>query len=338
MADSVGQTKLVGTDCKLSIGNYNVQNLGGNADGLSRMPNIGKELKENLGCPDIIGLQEIQDNTGQESTSASKSDGITDASFTLTQLTLAIYNAGCPLYNWTQLDPFNLLEGGAPTGNIRPNYLYNAARVSLATPINSTVGSGIAQQPAVDADGKLTLMYNPGRIDPYNSAWDSTRRSLAVAFEFRGERIFMINNHMSSKGGSDAAFGNRQPPTNGALAKRLAQAKVVRNFTDSLLAIDPKARIVIQGDLNEFQFNDPIKVFTSDGVYAELLEALFPPEERYTYNFDGICQALDHFVVAKCLLPSVQLDPIHINTWYPAVNASSDHDPEVVTIDFCNDQ
>jgi predicted extracellular nuclease len=301
-------TKLVGTDCKLSIGNYNVENLGGNAAGIARMPALADEIKNLLACPDIIGLQEVQDNTGQESTDPTKTDGITDASITLNKFTEVIKAAGCPLYKWTQIDPFNLQEGGAPTGNIRVAFLYNPLRVTLAPAISNEIGSGLSQEAAIGPDGKLTLKYNPGRIDPYNAAWERSRRPLAAAFDFRGERIFIINNHFSSKGGSDPFFGHIQPPTNGGVTGRLAQAKVVRGFVDSLLAFEPNARVIVQGDLNEFQFVDPVKVFTEDGVMVELLEALLPAEERYTYVFDGICQALDHFVVTSCMIPSIAID------------------------------
>ncbi|KAJ3410176.1 hypothetical protein HDV05_004031 [Chytridiales sp. JEL 0842] len=332
--NKVPPTSLVGTDCKLTVGNYNVENLNGTDAALPKMDEIGVEVFSVLRCPDIIGLQEIQDNTGAESGS---SDGVTSATQTLTRLAAAIKKAGCPSYSFTNLDPFLNQEGGQPKGNIRPAYLYNPLRVSLSKTQSTVQDSKIPQEVVVDADGKVNFKYNPGRIDPDNAAWDSTRRPLAVAFEFRGERIFMINNHFSSKGGSDPAFGVRQPPTNGAVEKRLAQAKVVRLFIDSIYTLDPTAKVIVQGDLNEFQFVDPIKIFTADSKMVELLEATQKPEERYTYNFDGQCQALDHFVVSSCMVGAVEFEPLHVNTWFPVVDGSSDHDPEVMRFDFCND-
>ncbi len=64
----------------------------------------------------------------------------------------------------------------------------------------------------VDTPGGPQLLYSPGRIDPTNPAFTSSRKPLAGEFEFRGETFFVIGNHFNSKGGDDPLFGRFQPP------------------------------------------------------------------------------------------------------------------------------
>ncbi|MEZ4662153.1 MAG: hypothetical protein R2911_31775 [Caldilineaceae bacterium] len=66
-----------------------------------------------------------------------------------------------------------------------------------------------------------------------------------------------------------------------------------------------------------------------------------PKLDRYTYNFNGASQVLDHILISPAMLPHVaQVDPVHINADYPypqqtdatSVHHSSDHDPVVLRI------
>ncbi|NKB17039.1 MAG: hypothetical protein HC770_01140, partial [Pseudanabaena sp. CRU_2_10] len=81
---------------KLTVASYNVLNLDPNeADGDTDIANgrftaIAQQIVNNLNAPDIIGLQEIQDNSG------SANDGVTSASATLQTLVDAIAAAGDP--------------------------------------------------------------------------------------------------------------------------------------------------------------------------------------------------------------------------------------------------
>lgn len=71
-----------------------------------------------LASPDIMFLQEIQDNSG------TGDDGVVDATETLTNLVASISTQGGVAYNYTEIVPVNDQDGGVPGGNIRPAYLY----------------------------------------------------------------------------------------------------------------------------------------------------------------------------------------------------------------------
>lgn len=69
--------------------------------------------------------------------------------------------------------------------------------------------------------------FNPGRIDPTNEAWTSSRKPLVAAWEtLSGDVLFTINVHFSSKDGSSSTQGDARPPVNGAVDQRTKQVKV----------------------------------------------------------------------------------------------------------------
>lgn len=60
-----------------------------------------------------------------------------------------------------------------------------------------------------------------------------------------------------------------------------------------------------------------------------------PASERYTYNYHGNSQALDHIFVSDNLANYTQLDPIHVNSDFTDMSGrASDHDPLLAQIDI----
>jgi hypothetical protein len=62
------------------------------------------------------------------------------------------------------------------------------------------------------------------------------------------------------------------------------------------------------------------------GVLKDLLQKL-PQVERYTYNFQGNAQALDHMYVSASLQERSQVDVMHVNSGVEDSLQTSDHDP-----------
>ncbi len=89
------------------------------------MARIGAHIAINLASPDIVALQEIQDNNGAEP------GQVVAADQTYAALIAAIQAAGGPTYAFIDLHPRQDAEGGQPGGNIRNGYLYNPQRVQL---------------------------------------------------------------------------------------------------------------------------------------------------------------------------------------------------------------
>ncbi|KAI0688927.1 DNase I-like protein [Earliella scabrosa] len=318
------------SECVITVGDYNVENM---TPSSSHIPTIGNHIANFLNMPDFMFIQEIQDNSG------SSDNGVVIANQTLTNLAAAIAKAGnsTETYAFLEIAPENDKDGGQPGGNIRTAYLYNSTKFSLV-PGSPAGGALDATKPTVGADGKLTLTFNPGRIEPTDAAWDASRKPLVAAWQTpSGKRFFTINLHLASKGGSSSTQGDARPPINGGVDQRISQVQLVADFVKSLLKRDPLANIIVAGDYNEF--SQTRAVFGAlDGLLVEAdVVAGVPPVERYTYLFDQNSQQLDHIFVSPALaLRGVKIEHVHINNWAEARSArASDHDPSVAQLRLC---
>ncbi|MBD2113179.1 MULTISPECIES: endonuclease/exonuclease/phosphatase family protein [Cyanophyceae] len=298
-------------DDQLTVASYNVLNLDPNdGDGDTDVASgqfaaIAQQIVSNLNAPDVIALQEVQDNSG------STNDGVTAANVTLQTLVDAIAAAGGPTYAFID-NTFitNNASGGEPGANIRTAYLYDPSRVDLVEGSVATIGS--------QGSGE---------------AFAGARLPLIATFNFNGEAVTLVNNHFSSKGGSAPIFGTAQPfearqedPTvNGSVDQRQAQSQVVQDYVNSLLGSDPTANVVVLGDLNEFEFVSPVAGLESAGL-TNLTNTL-PENERYSYIFQGSSQAIDHILVSDSLAATAEYDAVHVNTELAESLQASDHDP-----------
>lgn len=142
---------------------------------------------------------------------------------TLTKLVSEIKEQGGVEYDFIDISPEDGKDGGQPGGNIRVAYLYDPTVIRLrdANPGSSSDANEVQAGPA--------LKFNPGLIDPTDSAWDDSRKPLAAAWETVDGKnpFFTINIHFSSKGGGSPMEGDARPPVNGGVEQREAQAKVV---------------------------------------------------------------------------------------------------------------
>lgn len=308
---------------KLTIASYNIENFSAetNAEKTSR---IAESIVNNLKTPDIIGLVEVQDNDGQTAS------GSADASQSYEALINEIASQGGPAYSWTDIAPEYNQDGGAPGGNIRVGYLYNPERVKLKEAPKGTATDAVAYE-----NGDLTL--NPGRIDPQNPIFEDTRKPLAAEFEFKGKDVVVIANHFNSKGGDTPLFGKIQPPVLGSEAKRIEIAKLLNGFVAGIHEQDPKANVVVLGDLNDFEYSSPIEAL-ENGQLVNMIETL-PVEQRFTYNYQGNSQVLDHILVSRHLADKAEADIVNINSLYMEEHGrASDHDPVIVQLQLNNGQ
>jgi hypothetical protein len=121
-----------------------------------------------------------------------------------------------------------------------------------------------------------------------------------------------------------------QPPRRPTDARRLAQAREVRAFVLGLLDADPGARVVVVGDLNDFEFAEAIGTLAASPLENLLLRV--PEPERYSFNFEGASQLLDHVIVSPALAEGAAVDVVHVNTDCPEDRRTSDHDPVVARV------
>jgi predicted extracellular nuclease len=312
-------------DQELAVATFNVLNL--DPGDTAQLAALGQEIVSNLRSPDLIALQEVQDNNGEVD------DGTTDASLTYAALIAAIEAAGGPTYEFRQINPQNNQDGGAPGGNIRVGFLFHTER-GLSF-VDRPGGDATTPTRVIDHPAGPQLSLSPGRVDPQNDAWfipEGTRKPLAGEFSFRGKKLFVIANHLKSKTQDDPLFGRFQPPVRVTDVQRGEQAQIVNDFVDSILAVDPRANVMVLGDLNDFNFSDALATLKG-GVLANLTDTL-PESERYTFIFDGNSQALDHILVSHHIAERFPLkyDIVHMNSEF-AVQAS-DHDPGIARINL----
>ncbi|KON86180.1 endonuclease [Sporosarcina globispora] len=300
---------------KLTIASYNVENFSTKTDA-EKVTRLAEAIARNMKQPDIIGLTEVQDNDGPTDS------GTTEADQSAALLIEKIKELGGPAYTYTDIAPEDKQDGGQPGGNIRVGFLYNAERVTLSE------GEKGSATDAVDFEnGKLTL--NPGRIDPTNEAFEDSRKALAAQFEFQGESVIVVANHFNSKGGDLPLFGKVQPPVLNSEIQRMKIASVINGFVKDVKAEDPDANIVLLGDFNDFEFSNPLKALKGEEL-TNMIEKV-PAEERYTYNYQGNAQVLDHILVSNNLAKKTEVDILHINSGFMEEHGrASDHDPVMI--------
>ncbi len=158
-------------------------------------------------------------------------------------------------------------------------------------------GTSTAATTVSNVGGVPQLSFSPGRIDPTNSAFATSRKPLVGEFTFNGQTIFVIANHFNSKGGDGPLWGQFQPPTLSSETQRQQQATVLKSFVQSILAIDSNALIVAAGDFNDFEFSDPLQTLQSGGLTS--LVTTLPANQRYSYVFEGNSQTLDHILASS---------------------------------------
>ena len=158
------------------------------ADG--RFDAIAAQIVDNLATPDVVALQEVQDNNGSDG------GGIIAADLTLQTLVDAIVAAGGPWYEFID-NTFigNNTSGGQPRAT--------SARRTL--------------QPRPGREGRR--LVDDQRPEPDRRL---LRRTVAAGPGVRvpGNEITIVNNHFSSKGGSAPRDGTARTPPSARRTRR----------------------------------------------------------------------------------------------------------------------
>lgn len=303
-----------GTGDRVTVGVYNVLNLNPLPSTADRRARLGAQIAGPLDGPDVVALQEIQDENG---TRGGADDPETDATATLEALADAVADAGGPDYDFVDVAPEPNSTGGVPGGNIRNAFLWNPDRVER-----------------VDH-----LSLGPEELDaagaPDPEAFDGGRDPLAATFEVGSRRFTVVNVHLSSRFGSTPVFGAVQPFEQAGEAEREAQSRALRAWVEDRLESEPDVRIAVVGDFNTFEFTDDLtRLLPGEGeTVLENLQSSVPPADRHTFVFEGNAQALDHFFVTESLRDGAELDVVHLNSEFPPadgpgeITSASDHEP-----------
>lgn len=134
-------------NCTLTFGDYNVENLSWNSN---HLPTAAAQISDYLKTPDIVFLQEIQDDSG------ASNNGVVTSNRTMDALVSAIASRSSVQYSYTYISPANGQDGGADGGNIRVAFLYRPERLRL---VNPNYGGPLDKTEVVNNNGKLGLTY-----------------------------------------------------------------------------------------------------------------------------------------------------------------------------------
>lgn len=331
----------------LSVATFNVENLAA-TNPQEKFDRLAGQVVTNLRSPDILALEEIQDDNG----AAVACDGVVASSGTVGRLIAAISAAGGPSYSARWVDPVDCADGGQPGGNIRNVFLYRPDRE--VTFVDRPGGD--ATTPVLvkeDKQGRPYLSASPARIAPQDPAFEDSRKPLVGEFLFRGQRVFAAAVHFASKGGDRPLMGRFQQPWRTSETQRHEQARLVRAWIDDLLRADPAAKVVVAGDVNDFEFSVTTDLLVdilegSGSTSMTDLPRTQPAAERWTYVFDGNSQVLDHILISPALAttttslerpwrpgvsePAFVHDIVHTNAAFH--DQESDHDPQVVHLNL----
>lgn len=317
-------SKLYPSEDKLTIASYNIENFSAN-NAVGETPDakvekIAKSFINEIHSPDIITLIEVQDNNG------SVNDGTVSGVKSGEKLAAKIKQLGGKEYKYVEVAPVDGADGGKPGSNIRVAFLYNPQRVKL---VEREAGS--STEAATFKDGHL--VKNPSRIDPTNPIFTKVRKSLVAEFEFKGEHIVVIANHLKSKLGDDAVYGAKQPAVQNTLAQRIEQAKLLNAFVKEGLKQNPNLKFVLTGDFNDFDFSDTAKAVAGNELVNMMLN--HDAADRYSYFYRGSNQSLDNIFVSKNIADKTVFSPVHINASFMEEHGrASDHDPVIAQLDF----
>ena len=308
---------------ELAVATFNVENLAP-GDSPAKYTALARTLIDNLKSPDLLAIEEIQDNNGVVGGTGS---AVTDASMTWNLLIEAITAEGGPAYEYRQIDPVAHQDGGAPGGNIRQGFLFRTDR-GLAF-VDRPGGTSTNSTEVVRTRRGAQLTLSPGRIEPADPAFNASRKPLAGEFTWKGKTVIVVANHFNSKGGDEPLFGHLQPPKRITETQRHAQATIVNAFARDIQRADLLNNTIVLGDINDFEFSRTVEIL--QGFQLLDLYYLLPPNERYSYVFEGNSQALDHILVSPALLlPFPEYDSVHVNAEFAV--QQSDHDPQVARL------
>ncbi len=328
----------------------------------AHLDDIAQQISDTLHAPDILLVQEAEDQDICAATAGALACGATNNADgkpdTLQDLAARIAALGGPAYD-AAYD-----RNGADDRGISAAFLYRADRVQLlpAQPTDPVLGSspqviyrsaGLPTNTDVQNPKALNAVL-PADVDTSTGKDGNnvfTRAPQVGLFRvWRNEigsgtfiDLYAVSNHFSST--PNARVGQRQE-----------QAAYNAAIVAALQTANPAVRVAVGGDFNVYpRPDDPFApgdpLYPSDqlgALYAQGLTNLFDvlaaevPASAYSYVFQGQTQTLDQIFVTPSLFDDLaQARAAHINADFPAdydsdgPRGASDHDPLVAR--FCRD-
>jgi len=214
---------------------------------------------------------------------------------------------------------------------------------------------------------RVGIIYRTDRVAPVgevsmirDDAFEAARTPIVQTFKAKtaGKPFTVIVNHFKSKGGAsegDVTNKNKGDGQGAYNATRRSEALAICNYIDEQSQDGEPPRILVIGDLNAYDQEDPIDAMRSKGL-IDLRESLNQGRSTvgesadYSYIYMGQCGSLDHAMATQPLAADVSgMATWHINADEPRFLdynqeynpkslyqanpfRSSDHDPVLIGI------
>jgi predicted extracellular nuclease len=292
---------LVSDKGTLRLTTYNVENLNRFED--EKMDKLADQIVNELDQPDILLLQEIEDDSGTED------DGTISAAKTLKELVDRIQEHGGPKYSFVDHAPKDGTSGGIAGGNIRVVVLY---RTDRGLELSST---------------ENILSTSTGTI------FSGSRLPIIVRFTYDKKPFYVIGVHLVSNTANSPEFGSIQPVQKPEESERIDQAQWIIKAKNELASREPDAAIFVAGDFNDTPDSKTLQTLQNANMLD--LSNDIPLEERYSILFDGNALLYDQILVNKGEENKLTIDQasvVHCNSYLNEKQQTSDHDP--FSIDF----
>jgi uncharacterized protein len=311
----------------------------------ARIADIATEIINDLHSPDILMMQEVENQDFCSISNGALVCGISDNADgrpdDLQDLAVKIAELGGPTYDAAFDRNSSDLRG------IVPSFMYRTDRVQLLPAAGDPILDG---SPAID--GYSAVSYNSDTSNPktLNAVYTGSGACETSYIFPRAPDIGLFRIHANAVG--DANYRDvyvidnhfkSGPDT--CIAHRTEQANYNAAIVAFLQAAKPDVNIVLGGDLNVYPRPDDIAFGASDQLAAlynpslglknlwevELSQA---PEAAYSYVFVGQAQTIDQVFVNQSMLGHLSdVRTAHINSDFPAdypgdvARGTSDHDP-----------
>lgn len=251
------------------------------------------------------------------------------------------------------------------------------AEQKLIRELNKTIGedvfkgcgipAGLARMPGGSDAIRVAIIYRADRVSPIggatlirDNAFFAARTPLVQKFRSKqgGQPVRVVVNHFKSKGGArdakeaDKNKGDGQSAYN---ATRRTQALAIVKYVDAIAKGNRNSRVLILGDLNAYQQEDPIDALRANGLVDLVSQKQAPGKAgkqdwHYSFVYFGQSGSLDHAFATKALAKDVTgVATWHINADEPRFLdynkednpqalfkadpfRSSDHDPVLIGI------
>jgi predicted extracellular nuclease len=275
------------TATEFTIANFNIENF---ANGATQRAKASLAIRNVMRYPDIIGHEEILDLASLQALA--------------TQVNNDAVTAGDPNPVYAAF----LIP--APSGGTQHvGFLVKTTRVAV---------NSVTQERAADTYiNPLTMLPETLHDRP-----PLVLNAIVDPVGLNPRSVIVVVNHPRSFIDIDTDPGDGPR----VRAKRKAQAESIADLLQQLQVANPVSSVITVGDFNAYQFNDgftdPIATIkgtpTADDQvvvdasldlvnpdFVNLTDTFLPPDQRYSFVFEGTPQALDHIIVNRLALARV---------------------------------